>query len=902
MLSDVLFRLRAILARRSVERDLDDELRYHLDRQIAKYESDGLARAEAQRRARVEFGGLEQVKEEARDARGISWFEIAIRDLGYGVRVLGRAPGFTLIAVLSLALGIGANTAIFQLLDALRLRMLPVKAPHELVEIAATDMSRARGSRSGDDTLTFALWEQIRAHQRAYSGVFAWSDTELNLSPSGEVRMAPALWVSGEFFPVLGIAPALGRLFSLRDDYRGCGTSPGAVISYAFWHSEFGGDPGAIGRDLTLNGRRARVIGVVQPGFAGLTVGRRFDIALPLCSISTLWFDALEAKTMWWLNVMGRLAPGWSAERAAAQMASISPGIFAASLPASYPAVSVKDYLAMKLTAKPAAAGLSHLRNQYSRLLWILLAIAGLVLLIACANLTNLMLARATARERETAVRLAIGASRAHLIAQFMTESMLLAAAGAAAGLLISGTLGRALLRLLTAGDDYIYLSLQIDWRVLAFTGTLCVLTCVLFGLAPALRATGDGPAPVLKSAGRGLTATRTHFDLRAFLIASQVALSLVLLAGALLFVQSLHNLLRVNTGFRQDGILIADFRFARPDPSRVNVLTYQQALLERIQSVPGVVSVSDTNIVPLGDNSWSNRMWMAGADPAQSVETLLMRVSPGYFRTLDVTLLAGRDFDEHDTRRSPAVAIVNRVFAERVAHATNPVGNRFRVEATPSTPETEYEIVGLAANSRYKSLREEFEPIVYFPFSQDPTPMLQDQLLIRSSVSPSGLIPLLRRAIAEVDPEARFAFSEFRSQIESSLAAERLMATLSSAFGVLAGVLAAIGIYGVISYLVDRRRNEIGIRMALGAGRGRILLMVLRETGKMLLIGLSAGIVLSLLAATFARAMLFGLKPYDVRPLLIAAAMLSMVALLSAYVPARRAARLDPMTALREE
>jgi predicted permease len=902
MLSDLVYRIRAILTRRSMERDLEDELGFHLERQIAHYESTGLSRTEAARRARLEFGGVEQVKEEARDARGISLIETVVRDLAYGVRSLARVPGFTLIAVLSLGLGIGANTAIFELLDALRLRVLPVKAPQELVLITVADMSRARGSRNGEDTLTYALWDQIRAHQRAFSGVFAWSETELNLAPPGEVRVAPAVWVSGEFFPVLGLTPSLGRLFSAADDYRGCGTSPGAVISYTFWQSEFGGDPGAIGRDLTVNGRRTRLIGVVQPGFTGLNVGRRFDIALPLCSVATLWFDALNANTMWWLNVAGRLAPGWSPERAAAQMASISPGIFAASLPPNYPAVSVKDYLAMKLTAKPAAAGLSHLRDQYAVLLWMLLGIAGLVMLIACANLANLMLARATARERETAVRLAIGASRGRLIAQFMTESILLAAAGAGAGLLISGTLGRALVTLLAAEDSETYLSLQVDWRVLAFTGALCVLTCVLFGLAPALRATGDGCAPVLKSAGRGLTATREHFDMRAFLIASQVALSLVLLAGALLFVQSLRNLLRVDTGFRQDGILIADFRFARPDPSRVNLLTYQQVLLDRIRSVPGVVSAADTTIVPLEGNSSSNQMWMAGKDPSQSIGCLLTRVSPGYFQTLDIPLLAGRDLNDHDTRQSPRVAVVNRVFAERVAHAPNPAGRRFRVEATPSTPETEYEIVGLAGNSRYRSLREEFEPIVYFPLSQDPTPMLQDQLLIRSSVPHSRLIPLLRRAIAEADPEARFAFSEFAMQIESSVAAERLMATLASGFGVLAGVLAAIGIYGVISYLVDRRRNEIGIRVALGASRGRILIMVLRATMKVLIAGLSAGILLSLLAATSARAILFGLKPYDVRTLVAAAAVLSIVALLAAYVPARRAARLDPMTALREE
>ena len=901
MFSDLMFRLRAIFRRTEVERELDQELRFHLEHQIAKYMDGGLSREQAERRASLEFGGIEQVKEDSRDSRGVTIFDHVFRDVCYSVRVLGKSPGFTAVAILSLALGIGANTAIFQLLDAIRLRMLPVRAPQELAEIRVTDMTGARGSINRDNSVTYPIWEQIRRRQQAFSGIFAWSDGLLNLSPSGEVRMAQSLWVTGEFFPTLGIKPVLGRLFTPADDYRGCDI-PGAVISYSFWQSEYGGDPSAIGRKLSLNGRSAEVIGVTPSGFTGLEVGRAFRVAVPVCSVDALWFKALDSGTFWWLAAMGRLKPGWSLERATAQLNSMSAGAFEASLPPNYPAVSVTKYLNMKLTALPAGTGVSQLRDRYSDPLWMLLAIAGLVLLIACANLANLMLARASGRDREIAVRLAIGASRKRLVAQLMTESSVIAVAGAGLGLLAAYRLSRALVLLLGAGNGSAYLNLDIDWRVFAFTCVLAILTCLLFGLAPALRATTGGPSSVLKSSGRGITTDREKFGLRRFLVAAQIALSLVLLVGALLFAGSLRNLLRAQTGFRQDGILIANLSFARADASQVRVLSFQRALLARIQGGHGVISVADTSVIPIGGSSWSNRTWMDGADSARSRDVLFSRISPGYFRTLGTPLLDGRDFDDRDMPASQKVAIVNEAFARRVANMANPVGQRFRVEATPSTPEMVYEIIGVAGNTKYRTLRENFEPVFYLPLSQDPSPALGDQLLIRSNLSPSELIPAVRRAIGEADPNAHFSFQEYKALIDESLLPERLMATLSSAFGVLAALLSAIGIYGVISYLVARRRNEIGIRMALGANRREIIFMILRETGRVLMIGLAVGTVLSLFAARFARTMLFGLKPYDAVTVISAAALLALVGLAATYLPARRAASLDPMAALRDE
>ena len=899
MLSDLRFRLRALFGQAGMERELDDELREHLERQTAKYVMAGMPEGEADRRARVEFGGIENVKEESRDARGVALIETAIRDIRYGARILWKSPAFTLVAVLSLALGIGANTAIFQLLDVLRMRTLPVAAPRELAWVRVPDMSLARGSVNTDGGLTYALWEQIRHRQTAFSGLFAWSPAGFNLSPAGEVRTEYGMWVSGDFFQVLGVTPVMGRVFSRADDVRGCGT-PGAVISYAFWQSEFGGSAGAIGRTVRLNGHAVPVIGVTRPGFTGLEVGRQFQVAVPICSASVLWFDATSAGTLWWLDVMGRLKPGVSAQQAAAQMKVLSPAVFKAALPPDYPPASVKDYLGMKLDALPAGAGFSGLRDVYSKPLTMLLAIAALVLLIACANLANLMLARASAREREIAVRLAIGASRARLITQLMTESLLLATAGAGLALLLSGSLSRALIRMLSNGDSSIFLDLHLDWRVMAFAASLGVLTCVVFGLTPALRATGDGPGPLLKSAGRGLTANRERFGLRRLLVASQIAFSLFLLVGAMLFVRSLQNLMQAQTGFRQEGILIADLSFARANPA--SIPAFQKTLLARIRAVPGVISAAGTSVVPLSGGIWDNRVWPDGKDMEHSSETLLTRISPRYFRTLETPVLSGRDFDDNDAPGSAKVAIVNQVFAKKIVGEGNPIGRQFHIEATPSNPETVYQIVGLVVNTKYRNLRGEFEPIAYLPLAQNADPSLSNQLLIRSSLPPASLLPSLRRAIGEVDPNAGFSFQEFTTQIGEMLLPERLMATLSTAFGMLAGLLSAIGIYGVISYLVARRRNEIGIRMALGADRAQILGMVLRESVEVLAMGLAGGTVLALGAGAFAGSMFFGLKAYDARVLGSAAALLALVAMAATWFPARRAANVDPTIALRDE
>jgi putative ABC transport system permease protein len=827
------------------------------------------------------------------------------RDLLYGVRMLRKSPGFTLVAVVTLALGVGANTAIFQLIDAVRLRTLPVKDPHELVGVQLADMSRARGSFTSDyPILTNSIWEQVRDRQEAFSGVFAWGAETLNLSRGGEARFARGMWVSGDFFNALGVRPQLGRVLIPEDDRKGCG-SPVAVLSHAFWKREFGGDPGVVGKSVNLEGRPFEVVGVTPASFYGMEVGRSFDVAAPLCAEPLLGGEnsLLNSGTTWWLTVMGRLKPGWTEERAAAQLASASPGIFEASLPANYPPDSIKAYREFKLATYPAAAGVSELRETYESPLWLLLAVAGTVLLIACANLANLLLARAATREREIATRLALGASRWRLIRQLLTESMLLAACGAVLGAVLAQYLSEVLVSLLSTEGKPLFVSLNMDWRVLAFSAAAAVLTCALFGLAPALRATRVGPGAAMKAAGRGLTASRERFGLRRALVISQVAMSLVLVAGALLFSRSLSKLSAQDAGLRREGILVTRVSMSRLKLPVERRLAFKRDLLERIRAVPGVESAADTNVLPLSGSAWNNEVWLDGADPGRTQSTYFSRVSPDYFKTLGITLLSGRDFNAGDAANAPKVAVVNESFARGLTNGENPVGKRFRVERTPSEPETVYEIVGLVRDAKYQDLREEFKPVAFTASTQASRPNEGAQFLIRSgTTSPAALAPSLKRVIGEVSPDIDIVFRVFKDEVDSTLLRERLMATLSASFGLLALVLACVGLYGVISYGVAGRTNEIGIRMALGAQGHDVLWLILREAALLVLVGVGLGLPAALAAARLASGLLYGVTPADPVSVSVAVLLMFIVAALAGYIPARRATKVDPMVALRYE
>ena len=827
-----------------------------------------------------------------------------IKDLSFALRMLRKSPGFTAVAVLSLALGIGANTAIFHLLDAVRLKSLPVKAPQELTEVRIGDLTGARGSFSTRyASVTNPIWEQLRDRQQAFSGLAAWGTDTFNLAQGGETRPAKALWVSGDFFSVLGVPPVLGRVFAPSDDQRGCNT-PGMVISHAFWQKEYGGAAGVLGRKITLANQPFEVIGVTPASFFGLEVGRSFDLALPICAdaIVSGSNNSLDNGTSWWLMVTGRLKTGWSLQQATSNLQAISPGLFESSLPANYPATNVQNYLGFKLDAVPAASGYSTLREDYERPLWLLFGIAGLVLLIACANLANLLLARASAREREMAVRQALGASRRRLVRQLLAESLLLAAVGAALGAFLAQTLSRFLVSFLNTGGNNVFLSLGLDWRVLGFAAGTAALTCVLFGLTPALRATRIEPGAAMKASGRGLTAGRERFSLRRALVVIQVALSLVLVAGALLFSRSLNKLETVDTGFRQDGILITQAGFAQLNIAPERRLGFRREMLDGIRAIPGVEAAAETNIVPLSGNARSNSVWMDGGDTQRRLDTSFSRIGPNYFQTLNIPLLTGRDFNDHDAANTPKVAIVNETFARKLLDGVNPVGRRFRIEATPRDPESVYEIVALVKDTKYEDLRENFGPIAYLANLQDPRPGTGGQFLIKSNLPQAELTAAVKRVLAEVNPAISIKFLDFKTMIRESMMRNRLMATLSGFFGLLALLLASIGLYGILSYGVASRTKEIGIRMALGARSCEVLSLILREALLLVLVGVALGLPVVFVATRFASALLFGLTPTDPLSLSVAALLLFAVAFVAGYLPARRATKVDPLVALRYE
>jgi predicted permease len=834
----------------------------------------------------------------------IRWFDTVRQDLHYAARQLRLNPGFTAVAVLSLGLGAGANTAIFQLLDAVRLRALPVANPQELAYIDFAKASMRSGWFSTRSArLTYTQWEQIRSLQQSFSGTMAWSASRFNLAAGGEARYAEGVYVTPDFFRVLGVPPILGRGFTSEDDQPGCG-SPSAVVSHAFWQRELAGDPNAPGRTVTLDGRPFRVIGVTPAGFFGVEVGRSYDVAVPLCADALLSENGKGRKpgrTAWWLSAMGRLKPGWTPERATAHLQALSPAIMEASLPPTYRPNDAKKYLANKLAATAGGTGVSGLRREYETPLWLLLATTGLVLLIACANLANLLLARASVREREIALRQAIGASRGRLIAQLLSESLLLSVLGAALGAVLAQALSRGLVAFLSTPGRSLFLGLGMDGRLLGFTAAIAIGTCLLFGLLPALRATRIAPSAAMRSGGRGLSAGRERFSLRRVLVTGQVALSLVLLVGALLFVRSLQKLLSVDPGFRAEGIVAVSLDLRRLQYAKERFPMVYRSLLDRLGAQPGVISAAQVLLTPVSGGGW-NEMVRPESSTAAGKESYFNRVGPGYFRTMGTALVAGRDFDDRDTAGSPKVTIVNEAFAKKFFGDTNPLGRTIRVEGQAGKPDPMYQIVGVVRNTKYYELREDFLPVSFLPAAQDDSPGAEVTYMLRTAAPLGDLFRSVKAAVAEVHPEIAIQFQVMTAQLQDSLMRDRLMATLAGSFGFLAAVLATLGLYGVIAYMVARRRNEIGVRIALGADRSRVVRLVLREAALLLAAGLGIGTGLALWAGRAASAMLFGLKANDPVTFAGAIGLLAVVALIASYAPARRASRLEPMQALREE
>jgi predicted permease len=883
--------LKQLFSRRRLYNDLSDEMRQHLEEKIEELVADGMSSKEAAQAARRAFGNVTLLAQDSREVWRRPSIESIFADIRYALRTLQKAPGFTATAIVTLALGIGANTAIFMLLDAIRLRSLPVQDPRELAEVRITDAGhQGMGINQQYGELTRPLWQQIRDQQHSFSGVFAWSVNKRYVGRGSEMRHFRELRVTGDFFRVLGLRPFRGRLL-LPEDEGPCPMAS-AVVSYPYWLSELGGRDLTSATKLVVDNELVEIVGVTPPGFFGMVVGQDFDIAIPYCQEK----DELR-RDIFEVSVMGRLKPGVTMQRASAEMDALSAGIFEATVPPGRDTHWTETYKHFRLAAYPASTGVSALRD-YDRSLLLLLGIAGLVLLIACTNLANLMLARASIRQREMAVRLALGASRSRLLRQLLTESLLLASTGAALGIALAQFLSQLLVWAFSTEGAEANLETATDWRVLLFAAGIAVLTCVLFGVAPALRATRAEPISAMKSGGRGTTAGRERFSLQRLLVVAQVSVSLVLLVGALLFVRSFRNLMTFDPGMREGGITEAFLGFWQSNLPRDRWADYQRELLDEVRSVPGVLNAATTTNAPLLGSSWEHEI-RVGSQEGNSKFTW---VSPEYFETMGIPVLQGRRLTREDTASSQRVALVNETFVRRYLSGAKPIGQTLRTSPEPDYPATVYEIVGVIPDTKYNDLRGQTPPMTFAPASQFPGQGPWSVVMIYSNLPPAAVAAAAKRAIAEKHPDVVTQFTDFQKEIRDGLVEERLMAVLSGFFGVLAVLLAVVGLYGVISYIVAMRRNEIGIRMALGATRGDVVAIIVRQTLALLALGVALGIVLALAAVRTAAGLLFGLQPNDPFTFAAATALLITVALVASFLPARRASRVDPMVALRYE
>jgi predicted permease len=894
-------RVRAVLRKEELNQQLSDEMSFHLEKQIEQNMAAGMTPEEARYAALRKFGGVEQVKEECRDTWGVRFIDTLFQDIRFGLRMLAKNRGFTAVAILTLAIGIGANTAIFSLIDAVMLRMLPVQRPSELRLVGMVD---PQSTGEADPEFTNPLWEQVRNRQDVFSGVFAWGSDRFDLAQGGAVHYVNGFWVSGDFFKTLELRPAAGRLLTADDDQRGCPGS--AVLSYGFWQEHYGGAASAIGSTLALNTHPFEVVGVAPPGFYGMDVGRSFDVAIPICAVAL--FDVkhsrLDGRSTWWLSVVGRIKPGVNLSQLAARLGVLSPPVFTAALPQNWSADGQKGFLRQVLVTTPAATGTSDLREKFDRPLQLLMVVVGVVLLIACANIASLMLARAAARQRDLAMRQALGASRFRLVRQLLTECVLLSSAGALVGMLFARWGTALLVRVISTTGNAVFLDLSLDHRVLGFTLAIAVFTSVLFGLLPALRVTRVSLALAMKGSQAIESARPGRLRSRHWIVASQVALSLVLLVAAGLFLRSFSKLATLDLGFDRHNVLIVSANLTTAKVPRDQQFSTCEAIESRLRALPGVISAGRSVMTPVsgsGWNGWIQSEWSKALTGRRSIAWFSF-VSPGYFETLRMTLLAGRNFNHGDTHTAPAVAIVNQTLAQRFFPNLNAIGKTFRVMDVGDKPGPPIEVIGVIRDSKYRSTREDASAIAFFPATQIPGESEAETFELRTAIRPSALVAAVQAAVGGVNKQIPLEFHTLAEQVNDSLVQERMLALLSGFFGALALLLAMIGLYGTLSYLVAQRQTEFGIRMALGAEPGSILRLVMRSVIAVLAVGVVAGVGISLAATRVLQQLLFGLGPRDTVTMVASVALLSVVALIAGYLPARRATKVDPMVALRNE
>jgi predicted permease len=848
----------------------------------------------------------------------IGAWRTGVRDLNYALRTLRRTPGFTVVAVLTLALGIGANTAIFTLLDQVLLRLLPVKDPRALVLL--TMKGKHYGSNWGANAISYPMYKDFQAHNEVFSGMFARFPLYSSVTIGNQSERVKAELVSGTYFDVLGVGTAIGRPFTPEDDKTPHG-HPLVMLSYNYWKRRFGGRADVIGNTMLVSNQKMTIVGVAQAGFDGVELGDPPAIFVPMMmevELMPLNKDMLTNRRNRWVNTFGRLKPGVTLEKAKASLQPFMHSMLESEVrEEAFRNASPYDreqFLKCWMEVLPGGQGRQNVQRELSTPLWVLMATTGMVLLIACANIANLLLARATRRQKEMAIRLAIGASRGRIVSQLLIEMLALSVMGGALGLLLAFGADKALMSLyLPADSARLNISTSPDFRVLVFTFAVSALTALAFGLVPALQTTKPNVGKVLKDEASAVVGSGNR-GLRKSLVVVQVALSLLLLIGAGLFLRSLDNLSKLGPGFTAERLIGFNI-----DPMLNGYTVERTKLIYReiadgLSSLPGVQSVGLANMRILENDEWDNSMSVEGYNPDKPddrAEPYMNQISPNYFATLGVPILAGRDFnmaDNHEVKHGheedsfvPTVVMINETFAKKYFAGRNPLGMHLGFGTDPGTP-TDMEVTGVVKDIKYTNLRDEIPPQAYIPYM--PSRYVGNMTVyVRTTADPNALMNSIRSKVRDMD--ANLPIFDMRTtdeQIANSLAAERMIASLSTVFGFLATILAAVGLYGLMAYNVVQRTREIGIRMALGAEQKDVVWMVMSDVLLLVGVGVAVGVPVSLGLARVVQSQLYGLSAHDPWTLLLATGGLALVAAAAGYIPAFRASRLDPTAALRYE
>jgi predicted permease len=915
MLHNFLSGIRALFQRDRRNAEIQDELSSFLEASVSQKIRSGLSPSDALRAARAEIGSNESVRHQVWSANWESVADSLWQDFRYGVRQILKSPGFSLVAVLSLALGIGANTAIFTLINDLLLRQLPVRNPQQLLSFGdGTDSGTVESSDPGPyDIFPWEFYRRIASQQDQFQGITAFASFSTLISVRSGAAAGPATQanthlVSGTFFSVLGAEPELGRTFTAADSAVD-GRSPVAVISHRYWQQSLASDPSVIGRTLTINGTPFTVIGVMPPQFYGVDLETDApDMWLPITMQHEVMLQPslLTPTGLFWIHIMARRSPGVSVAQAQSWVTTQFQQ-FLVDRAGGHPNDARRKAIAgTYIPLLPGGSGLSDLRSQYQRPLEVLMGMVGIVLLIACANLANLLLAKAGAREREFSTRLALGSSRSRIMRQILTETLILAFTGGALGLALAFLLTRILISFVSGAAGHSALSATPDLTVLAFTSAVCVFTGLLFGIAPALRGSRAGVAGALNATTRNAVSAggRKSRILPATLVVAQVTLSLLLLSVAGLLLRSLHNLRSQDLGFNKTNVLLirTNPKFAVYQPTQLNAL--YQRILDRLDALPGVRSSAISGAPPMSRGTWGSPITITGRPltPSEDIGVALNRVSTGYFETLGIPLLRGRTIGAQDTASSQRSIVVNQTFANFFFPRGDAIGHTINI-ADPGAGDG-WQIVGIVRDSKRKSPADEPRPCAWIAVTQlTGDDQYAYTLQIQTAGDPAKITSAVRGALAEIDPNLPILdVSTLSESVDHLLDQEKFVSQLSGYFSLLALSLACIGLYGVMTWSVVRRTSEIGIRMALGAARPNVLWMVLKESLVLLVIGIVIGVPLSLAASRLIRAGLFGVSPTDPSTFIASALIIAAVIVAAAWLPARKATRIDPMVALRYE